>query len=76
MPEAVGWVICVALGCFFAALVSAMVYAVSTCSLGFGFRVAFGFRVVFGFRVPGLGLSRNVSASQHALNPKSSIRNP
>ena len=26
LPTGVGWVICVALGCFFAALVSAMVY--------------------------------------------------
>lgn len=28
LPEAVGWVICVALGCFFAALVSVMVWVV------------------------------------------------
>jgi len=31
LPEGIGWVICVALGCFFAALVSAMVYVVSSC---------------------------------------------
>lgn len=29
LPEGIGWVICVALGCFFAALVSGMVYVVS-----------------------------------------------
>ena len=28
LPTAVGWLICVALGCFFAALVSGMVYLV------------------------------------------------